>query len=29
VYSWRFKPYMLYNQPTAMETTINVHFTVR
>jgi protein TonB len=29
VNSWRFKPYMLYNQPTAMETTINVHFTVR
>jgi TonB family protein len=29
VHSWRFKPYMLYNQPTAMETTINVHFTVR
>jgi TonB family protein len=28
VHSWRFKPYMLYNQPTAMETTINVHFSV-
>jgi protein TonB len=26
VRTWRFKPYMLYNQPTAIETTINVHF---
>jgi protein TonB len=26
VRTWRFKPYMLYNQPTAFETTINVHF---
>ena len=26
VRTWRFKPYILYNQPTAFETTINVHF---
>lgn len=26
VRAWRFKPYLLYNQPTAIETTINVHF---
>ena len=26
VRTWRFKPYMLDNQPTAIETTINVHF---
>jgi TonB family protein len=26
VRTWRFKPYLLYNQPTAIETTINVHF---
>ena len=26
VRTWRFKPYMLYNQPTAFETTIYVHF---
>jgi len=26
VRTWRFKPYMLNNQPTAIETTINVHF---
>jgi TonB family protein len=26
VRTWRFKPYMLYNQPTAFETTITVHF---
>lgn len=26
VHTWRFKPYMVDNQPTAFETTINVHF---
>jgi protein TonB len=26
VRTWRFKPYILYNQPTAFETTIYVHF---
>jgi protein TonB len=26
VRTWRFKPYILYDQPTAFETTINVHF---
>jgi TonB family protein len=26
VRTWHFKPYMLNNQPTAIETTINVHF---
>ena len=26
VRTWRFKPYMVDNQPTAIETTINVHF---
>ena len=26
VRTWRFKPYRLYNQPTAIETTFNVHF---
>ena len=26
VRTWRFKPYMPDNQPTAIETTINVHF---
>jgi TonB family protein len=26
VRTWHFKPYMLDNQPTAFETTINVHF---
>jgi protein TonB len=28
VRTWRFKPYMLNNQPTAIETTINLHFTL-
>jgi TonB family protein len=26
VRTWHFKPYILYDQPTAFETTINVHF---
>ena len=26
VRTWRFKPYMLDNQPTAIETTISLHF---
>jgi protein TonB len=29
VRSWRFKPYIVNNQPTAFETTINVHFCIR
>jgi len=29
VRTWRFKPYMLNNQPTAIETTINVHYCVQ
>jgi len=28
VRTWRFKPYLVDNQPTAIETTINVHFTL-
>jgi TonB family protein len=28
VRTWRFKPYMLNNQPTAIETTINLHFSI-
>jgi protein TonB len=28
VSTWRFKPYMLNNQPTAIETTINLHFSL-
>jgi protein TonB len=28
VRSWRFKPYELNNQPTSMETTISVHFSI-
>ena len=28
VRTWRFKPYMLYNQPTAIETTINITFSL-
>jgi protein TonB len=26
VSTWRFKPYIIDNQPTAIETTINMHF---
>lgn len=26
--TWRFKPYMLYNQPTAIETTISMNFSL-
>jgi protein TonB len=29
VRTWRFKPYMLNNQPIAIETTINVHFCIQ
>jgi protein TonB len=28
VRSWRFKPYFVNNQPTAIQTTINLHFSV-
>jgi periplasmic protein TonB len=28
VRTWRFKPYMLNNQPTPIETTINLHFSL-
>jgi outer membrane biosynthesis protein TonB len=28
VRTWRFKPYELNNQPTSMETTISVHFSI-
>jgi TonB family protein len=28
VRTWRFKPYMFYSQPMAIETTINVHFSL-
>ena len=28
VRTWRFKPYIVRNKPTAIQTTINVHFTI-